>query len=43
MDPDRQLCAVLKMETKQIGWTFGIGFTGIIRNFADTNPGNYEH
>ena len=29
-DPDGQLCAALKLETKQTGWTFDAGFAGII-------------
>ena len=29
-DPDGKLCAVLKLETKQSGWTFDTGLDGII-------------
>ena len=29
-DPDGQLCAILKLETKQSGWTFDAGLEGII-------------
>ena len=29
-DPDGRLCAVLKLETKQTGWTFDTGFAGIM-------------
>lgn len=29
-DPDGQLCAALKLETKQTGWTFDAGFDGIM-------------
>lgn len=29
-DPDGNLCAVLKLETKQTGWTFDTGFAGIM-------------
>ena len=29
-DPDGQLCAILKLETKQSGWTFDAGLVGII-------------
>ena len=29
-DPDGRLCAVLKLETKQSGWTFDTGLAGII-------------
>lgn len=29
-DPDGQPCAVLKLETKQNGWTFDVGLAGII-------------
>ena len=29
-DPDGRLCCVLKLETKQTGWTFDAGFAGIM-------------
>ena len=30
LDPDGRLCALLKLETKQSGWTFDTGLAGII-------------
>ena len=29
-DPNGQLCAILKLETKPTGWTFNAGLAGII-------------